>query len=136
MINPPKILRSTKVGDNLRSNFDISDISKVVHNLNPSFESTLFNYKEFALPLNINEFLKDANFKCCCNKYNNSFINNHYGHSVTGNRNIDAFTRTIFQKWTSHVMSSVHEKFQALKTEITVRSLHFIFGEHKFFFRE
>ena len=102
MINLPKILRSTKVGDNLPSNFDISDISKVVHNLNPSFESTLFNYKGFALRLNINEFLKDANFKCCCNKYNNSFINNHYCHSVTGNRNIDAFTRTIFQN--GHVM--------------------------------
>ena len=115
MINPPKILRSTKAGDNLRSNFDISDISKVVHNLNPSFESTLFNYKEFALPLNINEFLKDANFKRCCNKYNNSFINNHYGHSVTGNRNIDAFTRTIFQNGQVMLCHQYMKNFKPLK---------------------
>ena len=60
----------------------------VVYNLNPFIRSTLFNYKQFALHLNINEFLEDPNsIKCCCNKYN-SFINNHYGHIITKNLNI------------------------------------------------
>ena len=61
----------------------------VVYNPNPSIISTLFNCKQFVLHLNIDEFLKDANsIKCCCNKYDNFFINNHYGHIITGNLNI------------------------------------------------
>ena len=88
-INLPKLLRSKKVCDNLPSNFDISDIPMVVYNLNPSIRSTLFNYKQFVLHLNIDEFLKDPNsIKCCCNKYDTSFMNNHYGHIITGNMNI------------------------------------------------
>ena len=75
--------------DNLPSNFDISDIPMVVYNLNCSIRSTLFNNKKFVLHLNIDQFLKDPNsIKCCCNKYDNSFINNHYGHIITGNLNI------------------------------------------------
>ena len=75
--------------DNLQSNFDISDIPIVVYNLNPSIRSTLLNYKAFALHLNIDKFIKDpTSIKCCCNKYYNSFINNHYGHILTGNPNI------------------------------------------------
>ena len=32
---------------------------------------------------------KDPNsINCCCNKYDNSFINNHHGHIITGNLNI------------------------------------------------
>ena len=74
------MLRSKEVCDNLPSNFDISDISTLVYNLNPSIRSTLFNYKPFALQLNIDKFLKYPNsIKCCCNKYDNSFITNHYG---------------------------------------------------------
>ena len=43
------------------------------------------NYKH----LNIDEFLKDlSSVKCCRNKYDNSFINNTYGHIITGNLNI------------------------------------------------
>ena len=43
------------------------------------------NYKH----LNIDEFLKDpSSVKCCSNKYDNSFINNNYGHIITGNLNI------------------------------------------------
>ena len=84
-----KILKSKKVYDNLPSNFDIYDIPIAVYNLNPSVRSTLFHYKQFVLCLNIDEFLKDPNsIKCCCNKYENSFINNHYGHIITGNLNI------------------------------------------------
>ena len=76
--NLPKILRSKEVCDNLPSNFDISDIPMVVYYLNPSIRSTLVNYKQFVLHLNIDEFLKDPNsIKCRCNKYDNSFINNH-----------------------------------------------------------
>ena len=75
--------------DNLPSNFDISDIPMVFYNLNPSIRSTFFNYNPFVLHLNIDEFLKDPiSIKCCCNKYDNSFINNHYGHIITGNLNI------------------------------------------------
>ena len=71
--------------DNLPSNFNIP---MVVYNLSPPIRSTMFNYKQFVLHLNTDEFLKDPNsIKCCCNKYN-SFINNHYGHIVTGNLNI------------------------------------------------
>ena len=58
-INLPKILRSKEVCDNLPSYFDISDIPMVVSNLNPSLRSTLFNYKQLVLHLNIDEFLKD-----------------------------------------------------------------------------
>ena len=54
-----------------------------------SIRSTLFNYNKFVLHLNIDEFLKDPTLiKCCCNKYNNSFINNHYDHVITGTLNI------------------------------------------------
>ena len=75
-INLPKILRSKDVCDNLPSNCDISDIPMVVYNLNPSIRLTLFNHKQFVLHLNIDKFLKDPNsIKCCCNKYDNSFIN-------------------------------------------------------------
>ena len=50
---------------------------------------TLFNNKQFVLHLNIDEFLKDPkSIKFCCNKYDNSFINNHYGHIITGNLKI------------------------------------------------
>ena len=71
---------------NLQSNFDISNIPMVVYNLNPFIKSTLFNYKQFVLHLNIDEFPKDPNsVKCCCNKYGgNSFINNHCGHIIAG----------------------------------------------------
>ena len=61
----------------------------VVYNLNPSIRLTLFNYKQFVLHLNTDEFLKNPNsIKYCCNKYDNSFINNHYGLILTGNLNI------------------------------------------------
>ena len=61
----------------------------VVYNLNPSIRLTLLNYKPFVLHLNIDEFLKDpTSIKCCCNKYDNSFINNHYGHIIIEDRNI------------------------------------------------
>ena len=67
-INLPKILRSKEVCDNLPSNFDISDILTVVYNFNPSIRSTFFNYKQFALHLNFDEFLKDLNsIRSCCN---------------------------------------------------------------------
>ena len=75
--------------DNLPSNFNISDIPIVVYNLNPSVRSTLFNYKQFVLHLNTDEFLKDPNsIKCCGNKYDNAFINDHHIHIITGNQNI------------------------------------------------
>ena len=61
----------------------------VVYNLNPSIRSTLFKYKQFVLHLNIDGFLKDPNsIKLCCNKYDNSFMNNHYSHIITENLNI------------------------------------------------
>ena len=60
-----------------------------VYNLNLSVRSNLFNYKPFVLHLYIDEFLKDpTSMKCCSNKYDNSFINNHYSHIITGNLNI------------------------------------------------
>ena len=75
--------------DNIPSNFGISDIPMVVYNLNPSIKLTLLSYKQFVLHLNIDEFLKDPNsIKCCCNKYDNSFIHNHYSHIITWNLNI------------------------------------------------
>ena len=40
-INLPKILRLKEVCSNLLSNFDVSDISMVVYNLNPSIRSFL-----------------------------------------------------------------------------------------------
>ena len=68
-INLPKIFRSKEVCDNLTSDFDISDISLVVYNLNPSIRSTLFSHKQFLLHLNIDEFLLGLNsIKCCCNE--------------------------------------------------------------------
>ena len=74
-----------EVCDNLPSNFDISDIPMVVYNLNPSVKSILCNYKQFLLHLNIDEFLKDPNSsRCCCNEYNNPFINNNYRHIIIG----------------------------------------------------
>ena len=85
----PKILRSKKVCDNRPSNFNISDIPMVVYNLNPSIRSNLFNYKQFVLHFNTDEFLKDPNsIKCCCNKYDDFFINNNYDHIIRGNLNI------------------------------------------------
>ena len=88
-INLPKIFRLKEVCDNLLSNFDISETSMVVYNLNSSIRLILFNYKQFVLHLNIYVFLVDPNsIKCYCNKYDNSFINNHYGHIITGNLNI------------------------------------------------
>ena len=84
-INLPKMLKWKEVCDNLPSNFNISDFPMVVYNLNPSIRSILFNYKQFVLHLNTDEFLKKQDsIKCCCNKYDNSFINNHYGHIITG----------------------------------------------------
>ena len=65
-INLPKILMSKEVCDNLPSNFNISDIPMVVYNLNPSIRLTLFNYKQFVLRLNTDEFLKDPNSITCC----------------------------------------------------------------------
>ena len=46
-INLPKIFRSKEVCDNLTSDFDISDISLVVYNLNPSIRSTLLAINNF-----------------------------------------------------------------------------------------
>ena len=88
-VNLPKILRSKEVCNNLPSNFDISHIPMVVYNLNPSITLTHFNYNQFVLHADIDEFLKYPNsIKCCCDKYDNSFINNHYSHIITGNLNI------------------------------------------------
>ena len=85
-IDLPQILRSKELWDNLPSKFDIAI---VVYFLNPPIRSTLFDYKQFPLHLNIYEFLKDPNsIKCYCNKYGNSFINNHYGHIIAGKLNI------------------------------------------------
>ena len=87
-INSPKILRWKEVCDNFTSNLDVSDMLMVVYNLNASIRSTLFNYKQFILHVNIDEFVKDPNsIKCSCNKNDNSFINNCYGHIITGNLN-------------------------------------------------
>ena len=69
------------------------------YNLNPSIRSTLFNHKQFLLHLNIDEFLKDPNsIKCCCNKYNNSFINNYYGHTITWDLSIANNERPNIQR--------------------------------------
>ena len=88
-INLPKISRLKEVCDNLPSNFNISDIPVVIYNLNPSTRSTRFNYKQFILHLNTDEFLKDSNsIKCCCKKYDNSFINNNCGHTIIRNLKI------------------------------------------------
>ena len=57
-INLPKVLRSKDACNNLPFNCDISDIPKVVFNLNPCIRSTIFNYKQFMLHLNIDELLK------------------------------------------------------------------------------
>ena len=71
----------------LPSNF-VFDIPAVVYNLSSSIRSTLFNCKQIVLHLIIDEFPKDPTLiKFCCNKYN-FFINNHYGHIITGNLNI------------------------------------------------
>ena len=52
-------------------------------------ESTLLNYIQSVLHLDTDEFLQNPNsIKCCCKKYDNSFINNHYRHIITGNLNI------------------------------------------------
>ena len=56
-INLLKILRYKKLCDNFTSNFDISDITMVVYNLNPSVRSTLFNFKQFVLDLHIDDFV-------------------------------------------------------------------------------
>lgn len=38
---------------------------------------------------NIGEFFEDPNsINCCCIKYKNSFVNNHYNHTITENLNI------------------------------------------------
>ena len=61
----------------------------VVYNFSPSIRSIPFNYKQFALHLYLDECLKDPNSnKCCCNKCDNSFINNHHSHIVTEYLNI------------------------------------------------
>ena len=71
---------------NLPSNCNISDILMVVSNLNPSIKSTLFNYRQFVRHLNTDKFLEDPNsIKYFCNKYDNFFVNNNYGHIITGN---------------------------------------------------
>ena len=36
----------------------------------------------------MNLFKGPNSINYCCNKYNNSFINNHHGHIMTGNLNI------------------------------------------------
>ena len=61
----------------------------VVYNQNPSIRSTLFNYRQLVLRLNIDQFLQNPiSIKCCFNKYDNSFINNDYGDTITRNLNI------------------------------------------------
>ena len=79
----PQIFRLKEMRNALPSNFDVSDISIMVYDLNPPNLSNLFHYKQFALHLNIDEFLKDPNLiKCCCNNDNTCFKNNNYGHIV------------------------------------------------------
>ena len=46
-INLPKILRSKEMCDNLRSNFDISDILMVVYNLNPPLDRPFLTINNF-----------------------------------------------------------------------------------------
>ena len=65
--------------NNFSFNFEISDISMVVYNLNPAIRSTLFNYNRFVHHLSIHKFLKEHNsIKCRSNKRKNPFVNNHY----------------------------------------------------------
>lgn len=88
-MNLPKFSRSKEVSNKLSFNFEISYIPMVVYDLNPFVRSGLSNYKQFVLQLSISKLHKDTNsVKCCCSKYNISFVNNDYGHIKTGKLNI------------------------------------------------
>lgn len=88
-VNLPKFSRSKKISNNLSSNFEISYIPMVVYGLNPFCRSGLSDYKQIVLQLSISQLHKGTNsVKCCCNKYNISFLNNDYGHIKTENLNI------------------------------------------------
>ena len=63
----------------------------VVYNLHSSIRSTVLNYKQLALQLNTDKYLKDPNsIKCWCNRCDISFLNNYYGPITTGRLNIAA----------------------------------------------
>ena len=124
VINLLKMLRSKEVYDHFPSNFDISDIPMAVYNLNPSIKLTLFNYKQFVFHLNIGKFLKDTNsIKYCCNKYDNFFINNYYGHIMIKNLNIVNNDRlrqliSIGPKYQEQKQISFDEAREELQTHI------------------
>ena len=66
----------------------LSDVLLVGNNLNPQIRSILFNYKQYVVRLNIDEFFKNPHsIKRWCKKYNNFFINNHKSHIIKGNLN-------------------------------------------------
>ena len=88
-INLSKLLRSQISMASLPQQMDKTDIPMIIYTLNRSIRSKIFNYNEFIKSLDLNEFINtDEHVKCCCDQFDDSFINKDLGHIITGDLNI------------------------------------------------
>ena len=88
-INLSKLLRSPAAMTSLPPQIDKTEIPMIVYTLNQPIRSKIFNYNDFIKSLDLNEFVNDnASIKCSCKEFNSTFINDHFGHIVTGDLNV------------------------------------------------
>ena len=73
----------------LPQQIDKTEIPMIVYTLNQPIRSKIFNYNDFIKSLDLNEFVNDnTSIKCSCKEFNSTFINDHFGHIITGDLNV------------------------------------------------
>ena len=88
-INLSKLLRSPAAMASLPPQIDKTEIPMIIYTLNQPIRSKIFNYNDFIKSLDLNEFVNNnTSIKCSCKDFDSSFVNNHFGHIITGDLNI------------------------------------------------
>ena len=83
MINPAKILRSSKVKEAIPSIAKTFTNPTIIYSLKEPVRSKIFNFNKFSSSLNVRSFLKDSTIlPCSCE--NSEFKDPHHNHIITG----------------------------------------------------
>ena len=88
-INLSKILRSQQSINTFPTEVNKTDIPMVIYSLNQPIGSKIFNYNTIIMWLDLNEFVNnDSSIPCFCNEFNRCYIENDFGHIISGDLGI------------------------------------------------
>ena len=88
-INLPRILRSDIIKEGRPAVMTDDDIPMVVYRLTDPIRSTILNYSKFVSSFNLNAFhIDESTIPCHCNEFDDTFVDNHHHHILTGDLNI------------------------------------------------